>query len=822
MAKRPAPKKPATKAKRKTAAKSKAPAERKSPAKAKAKTAKRKPTKRKTAKKRRFTLKRLLAYLVLIGLLAAAVFTLYLDVTVRARFEGKRFALPARVYARPLELYPGLKLSPEDIRHELDLLRYRRAADPGQPGSYAWNGSTLDLRTRPFVFGDGSQAALSLRVEFRGGRVAELSQRGRNKALAIARLDPPLIGGIYPGRNEDRILVQLKDAPQWLIDALIATEDRRFYSHYGLDPLGIARALVVTVGGGRVQGGSTLTQQLAKNFFLTPERTLQRKFTEMVMALLLELHYSKQEILETYLNEVYLGQDGNRAIHGFGLAASFYFDKPLNELSVPQAALLVGMLKGPSYYSPRRHPQRALKRRNLVLEEMAQDGKLSPRQLARAQAAPLGVVARPPSGASPYPAFLQLVYRQLKRDYRDEDLRSEGLGIITTLDPVAQRAAERALSGRLARLEKDRRLKSGTLQGALVITSTQNAEVQAVVGGRDPRFEGFNRALDAQRPIGSLVKPVVYLTALEHPQRYTLATLLDDSPLLLKQKGSEDYAPQNFDKRFHGRVPLIDCLVHSYNVPTVRLGLAVGIPQVLDNLRRLGARSPLPGFASSLLGAGELAPLEVAQVYQTIAAGGFRTPLRAIRAVLTSRGEPLKRYPLKVEQTSDPAALYLLTTAMQEVVRRGTARSLDRYLPASLDIAGKTGTTDGLRDSWFAGFTGDRLAVAWVGRDDNRPTGLTGASGAMVVWGQALAALDPQPLVPTQPDNVAWAWVDPASGLLSARGCPGAMNLPFIAGSAPTRRAACGGSLEQSMEELGQGMEKMGTKVKRWFERIFD
>ncbi|MFH2127214.1 MAG: transglycosylase domain-containing protein, partial [Pseudomonadota bacterium] len=557
-------------------------------------------------------------------------------------------------------------------------------------------------------------------------------------------------------------------------------------------------------------------QQLAKNFFLTPERTLQRKFTEMVMALLLELHYSKNEILETYLNEVYLGQDGNRAIHGFGLAASFYFDKPLKELSVSQAALLVGMLKGPTYYSPRRNPKRALKRRNFVLQEMAEQGTLSKRQLAMAKAAPLGVVRRPPSGTSPYPAFLQLVYRQLKRDYRDQDLRSEGLRIITTLDPAVQRAAEQALSNRLARLEKARRIKGGALQGAAVVTSTQNAEVQALVGGRDPRFEGFNRVLDARRPIGSLIKPVVYLTALQQPQRYTLATLLDDSPLVLKQKGTADYAPQNYDKEFHGQVPLVDALAHSYNVATVRLGLAVGIPKVMANLKRLGAERELPGFASSLLGAGELSPLEITQVYQTIAGGGFRTPLRAIRTVLTAQGEPLKRYPLKVEQESDAASLFLLTTAMQEVVRRGTARSLAHYLPPSLDIAGKTGTTDGLRDSWFAGFTGDRLAVVWVGRDDNQPTGLTGASGAMMVWGQAMAALDPAPLTLTPPDNLEWVWVQASSGLRSSRGCPGAVRLPFITSSAPTQSAGCGGG------SVGDAVEEMGTTVKRWFERIFD
>jgi penicillin-binding protein 1B len=638
--------------------------------------------------------------------------------------------------------------------------------------------------------------------------VRGLLDHGDGQPLQLARLEPALIGGIYPGKNEDRVLVRLDEVPRHLVDALIAVEDRRFYAHHGIDPRGIARAIIATASGDGVQGGSTLTQQLVKNFYLTAERTLRRKLTEMVMAVLLEAHYSKEEILETYLNEVYLGQDGNRGIHGFGLAAPFYFDKPLSHLDNSEAALLVGMLKGPTYFSPRSHPKRALERRNLVLAQMAEAGVITGQQLRSAKAAPLGVVDRPSRGTSPYPAFLNLVYRQLMRDYRDEDLRSEGLQIFTTLDPRVQHSAESALSKRLARLEIARGIKSGKLQGALIVTSTQNAEVQAVVGGRDPRFEGFNRALDAQRPIGSLIKPVVYLTALQEPQNYTLATLLDDSPLVLQQAGTDDWAPQNYDKEFHGEVPLRAALVNSYNVPTARLGLALGVSRVMANLRSLGIERDLPEYASSLLGANTLSPLEVTEVYQTIAGDGFRTPLRAIRAVLTAEGEPLQSYPLNVEQEIEAAPLYLLTAAMQDVVREGTARELGAYLPAALEIAGKTGTTDDFRDSWFAGFTGDRLAVVWVGRDDNGPTGLTGASGAMTVWGDMMAGLNPAPLILTEPDNIERTWIDPVSGLLSDEGCRDAVELPFITGSAPTESAPC-------------GPRSLGRSIKGWFERTF-
>ncbi|OEU63125.1 MAG: penicillin-binding protein 1B [Desulfuromonadales bacterium C00003094] len=764
---------------------------------------------KKTAKNRRWLTKRkfLLAASLLV-LLLAAMYILFLDFTVRTRFEGRRFALPARVYARPLELYTGLKLAPSELVAELELLGYRETTSPRESGSYQWRNQQVELVTRPFTYGDGPQESSSLRVSFAGDRVTALQGRADNAAIELLRLDPALIGGIYPGNNEDRVLVRLDEVPQLLVDALIAVEDVRFYSHRGIDPRGIARALVMTVSGKSVQGGSTLTQQLVKNFFLSAERTVRRKLNEMVMALLLEVHYSKEEILETYLNEVYLGQDGNRAIHGFGLASSFFFDKPLMQIDLPEAALLVGMLKGPTYYSPRRHSQRALDRRNLVLGEMAEARFITDQQLLAGRITPLGVVDRPPRGISPYPAFLSLVHRQLRRDYRDEDLRSEGLQIFTTLDPWVQRSAEKALSQQLKRLEQGRGIATDSLQGALLVTDAQNGEVQAVVGGRDPRFEGFNRALDAQRPIGSLIKPVVFLTALQQPQNYTLATLLDDSPLLLQQPGTDDWQPQNYDKKFHDQVPLHSALAHSYNVSTARLGLQLGLSSVLENLQRLGIDRQLPGYAASLLGADTFSPLEVAQLYQTLASGGFRIPLRAIREVLTFAGQPLQRYPLKVEQVVDVSSNFLLTVALQEVVQQGTARGLHRYLPAELNLAGKTGTTDEFRDSWFAGFSGDRLGVVWVGRDDNQPAGLTGASGAMTIWAEMMVGLDLEPLILPIPDSIEHVWIESKSGLRSAAGCPDAVELPFVTGSAPTESTSCGPG-------------SMGNPIKSWFERIF-
>lgn len=748
----------------------------------------------------------------LLCLAALAGYALYLDYTIRAAFEGKRFAWPSRVYARALELYPGAKLTRAAFARELARLNYRESpAALREPGSFRRTLAGYEFVTRPFTFWDGTQPARAFSLEFddEAGTVRALREAHDGTEVTLLRLEPPLIGGIYPGHNEDRLLVKLDQVPPHLVEALIAIEDRQFYTHWGIDPRGIARALVATLSGQGVQGGSTITQQLVKNFFLSAERTFWRKFTEMIMALLLELHYDKRDILETYINEVYLAQDANRAIHGFGLASHFFFDKPVERLALHEVALLVGMVKGPAYYDPRRHPERARARRDLVMQEMARLGFITQEAFVAAKALPLGIVARPPAGTSPYPAFLDLVYRQLRRDYREEDLKSEGLRIFTTLDPEVQMAAEQALARRLAAIEKARRLPSGQLEGAVVVTRTQTGEVLAVVGGREARFAGFNRALDARRPIGSLIKPVVYLTALEHPERYTLATLLDDSPLVWKERGREDWRPANYDESFHGAVPLYQALAQSYNVATARLGLELGVERVLARVEALGAGRRLNGYAASLLGANELAPIEVAQIYQTIADGGFRTPLRAIREIVTADGRPLQRYPLTVAQVAAAAPVYLLTAALQTVVREGTAQGLAAYLPPKLGIAGKTGTTDGRRDSWFAGFSGDRLAVVWVGRDDNAPSGLTGASGALTVFGELMAALDPEPLHLPQPDDIEWVRIDPASARRIEDGCESpaaAVELPFIKGSAPEETVPCEGT----------------PKRRSWFRRLFE
>jgi penicillin-binding protein 1B len=735
-----------------------------------------------------------LFHLTILFILALSSWALWTSHTVRQQFEGRRWTLPARVYARPMELYSGLTLSPETLSAELDALGYRKVPKNTGPGQYALENNALLLWTRGFTFWDTEEPSRSIRVQFNGHRVESLKEAGESsRSLALVRVEPQAIATIYPAHHEDRILVKIKEVPPMLIKALIAVEDRGFRRHFGIDPLAIARAIIANLrAGGIRQGGSTLTQQLVKNFFLTQERTLWRKVNEAMMAVTLEWHYSKDEILEAYLNEIYLGQDGARAIHGFGLAAPFYFGQPIGELKVHQLALLAGLARGASYYDPRRHPERALGRRNHVLALMVEQGMLTAEQGRLYINAPLDLAKHPMQPLDRFPAFLDLVRRQLSRDYREEDLRTEGLQIFTTLDPQIQRKAEGALIHRLGQLEKQRGIKPDTLDAAAVITGTDNGEVLALVGGRRAHYAGFNRVLDAKRPIGSLVKPAVYLAALSRPDRYHVVTPLNDAPLSLKDRRGNVWTPQNYSKKYHGVIPLKTALANSYNLATVRLGMDIGLGQVKNTLAELGVEAEIPAYPSILLGSLELSPFEVTQMYQTLASGGFNIPLRAIREVLAKDGKPLRRYGLSVRQAIRPAPVFLTNYLLTEVVRTGTARALVSELPGAFPFAGKTGTTDELRDSWFAGFGSDRLAVVWLGRDDNQPAGFTGADGAMRIWSDLMRERPPSPLDLAAPKGVTWNWVDAAAGHLTDSSCPGAIRLPFIQTSDTIPYQACG------------------------------
>jgi penicillin-binding protein 1B len=534
--------------------------------------------------------------------------------------------------------------------------------------------------------------------------------------------------------------------------------------------------------------------------------------TEAIMALRLEKHFSKDDILVAYLNEVYLGQDGSRAIHGFGLGSEYYFAKPLPELDVNELAMLIGIVKGPSYYDPRKHPDRVLARRNLVLLELAREHLIDDTAASRAAALPLGL--RPPGG-NYVPAYLDLVRRHLKRDYAEADLAAAGLSVYTSLDPRAQAAAERALTQNLKRLDAASKVKNDHLDGAVIVTEPGSGDVIAVVGGRDAGTGGFNRALDAHRPIGSLVKPAVYLTALESGT-YNAATLIEDAPIELKLPDGSVWAPENFEHQVYGQVPLVRALADSMNLATVKLGLELGLPKVSETLQKLGLDTAPVQNPSMLLGTVEMTPLEVVQVYTSLANGGFRARLRAVRAVLDEQGKPLKSFKVQVEEVAPPAAVYDLDQMLTLVITHGTAREAAARLPHTV-AAGKTGTSSDTKDSWFAGFTGSYLAVAWVGYDDNRATGLTGAAGALPVWIDTMVSLKSSSFQPVAPETVEDRWIDFSDGLETTPACSSdAVVVSVPKGTVLPLKPDCKISPSSKAPPTGT----LADKIKAWFKNL--
>ncbi len=732
----------------------------------------------------------------LVGLLGVWILGKQLDKEYQlgdGALDGVLWELPSRVYARPLELYVSKRLTLANLITELGYLNYKSDSRLSKPGTYAVNDNQVLIYKNGFHFWDNKEPEKLIRITLSDDKITELMDMNELTDIAITRLEPLLIGSIYPKNGQDRILISLEETPPVLVDTILATEDRRFYSHPGLDFKGLVRAIVQGIKKGRLsQGASTLTQQFVKNHYLTRKRAISRKVKEAIIAVILEYHYSKKQILEGYLNEIFLGQDGGRAIHGFGLAAEFYFGKPLKELSVHQIASLVALIREPVRANPFRHPEYAKRRRGLVLDVMVSQKLISAQEANIADSLPLDTVNKAKRKKKErYFSFLQLVKSQLSKEYDQKSL-SEGLNIFTTLDPTVQDEVERSIKKALPRLEKRRGLKSGFLQVASVIVNTATAEVVAIVGDRDSERKGFNRAIMAKRQPGSLLKPVVYLAALEYPQKYTLTTMIDDSPLVYRS-GGETWSPKNYSKRNRGRVPLINGLVHSYNIPTARIALDIGIDDFIGRLEDLGARKGLPKYPSIVLGSVAMTPLEVAQVYESLANGGYRMPLRAITSITDAYNRPVEHYDIKSTKVISDEPYYLIIKAMQDIVKRGTAARLKSKISADLHIAGKTGTTDDYRDSWFAGFSGNYLNVVWVGNDDNKRTGLSGSNGAMRVWMDIMKGLPLKPLSPLKPASVEEVNVDLSTGLLASSNCAGNRTevLPFIVGTAPTYFSRC-------------------------------
>lgn len=729
----------------------------------------------------------ILLIIIIVAMVFMTLYLIKLDRTITQKFEGKRWNIPAKVYSQPLELYKGAPVDDNTIKTWLDLLNYRKDNAYDRTGTYSKKNNTYFIHTRGFNYNaqdvDKEQV---IKLTINGKQIENIQSTLPNES-GIIRLEPVGIGGIYPDNNEDRIVTALEDVPQPLIDALIATEDRSFYQHKGISLRGIARAVVNNFSGRSMQGGSTITQQLIKNFYLNSDRTLKRKVNEALMAVLLELHYSKDDILQAYLNEIYLGQNGNRSINGFGLASQFYFNQPLSELRVDQQAFLVGLAKGPSVYNPRRYHDNALKRRNIVLANMKTTGKISDEVYEKAIDQPLKVIEKPSVGKSRFPDFLDIVKRELNDVYHADDLKNEGLKIISTLDPIAQLAADKAVDNKLSELRK-RNKKTSNLEGALVSANPETGELVAVVGsGSD--FTGFNRAVDAKRQVGSLLKPIIYMTALESG-KYNLASSVDDSPITINLKDGKKWTPRNYDHRDHGYVPLTTALSNSYNQSAVRLGHEFGVDTFIAQLRRMGVKDKIPAYPSVLLGSVNLSPMDMLGVYQVFATGGFRTPIHSIRSVADDRGRILQRTGLNTERSIPPEANFLTNYALQDVVKLGTAKRA-QSLGSHLKLAGKTGTTNDYRDAWFAGYSGNYVSVVWVGRDDNKPIGLSGGSGALPVWIDYMKRLKLTPVVMPEPEGIEWLWLENNSGKLSNEQCPNSRYLPVMSSHLPEEASAC-------------------------------
>ncbi len=712
----------------------------------------------------------LLLKLFIVFIVLIVIYGVYLDQKIRSRIDGKVWQLPAAVYGRMVNLEPDMSISKNEMVKLLTATQYREVSQMTRPGEFTVQANSIEMIRRPFDFPDSKEGQVRARLKFDGDHLESIENMESRRQFGFFRLDPRLITMLSSPNGEQRLFVARSGFPDLLVDTLLATEDRHFYEHDGISFYSIGRAMLANLTAGRtVQGASTLTQQLVKNLFLSSERSYWRKANEAYMALIVDARYSKDRILELYMNEVYLGQSGDNEIRGFPLASLYYFGRPVEELSLDQQALLVGMVKGASIYNPWRNPKLALERRNLVLRLLQQQQVIDQELYDMLSARPLGV--QPRGGViSPQPAFMQMVRQELQAKLGDKVKDLSGVKIFTTFDSVAQDAAEKAATEGVPALKKQRKLAD--LETAMVVVDRFSGEVRAMVGGAEPQFAGYNRAMQARRSIGSLAKPATYLTALSQPNRFRLNTWIADAPLALRQPNGQVWSPQNDDHRYseNGQVMLVDALTRSMNVPTVNLGMTLGLPAVTDTWKKLGVpENQLHPVPAMLLGALNLTPVEVAQAFQTIASGGNRAPLSALRSVIAEDGNVLYQSFPQAERAVPAQAAYMTLWTMQQVVQRGTGRQLGAKYPG-LHLAGKTGTTNNNVDTWFAGIDGREVVITWVGRDNNQPTKLYGASGAMSIYQRYLTNQSPIPLVLTPPEDVVDMGVDDGGNFLCSGG----------------------------------------------------
>ncbi len=710
---------------------------------------------------------------------------------------------PSRLYGAPLVLRRGDAMSAWRLERELATLHYRGSEGPPVPGSYRLDddGGAILVRRSPTP--RGWRPAGRLEIGLAGGRVARLVWDGQNVEEVF--LEAPVIAALYGPARYERRPARLEDLPEHLVQAVLAAEDARFFGHQGLSLRGIVRAAWVNLRGGELrQGGSTLTQQLVKNLFLTHERTVGRKLREAVLALFVDARYSKRAILNAYLNEIYWGESEGANLMGVGAASWAYFGKEPEQLDLCEAAVLAGMIRSPGSYSPARRPEAARERRDWVYDRMVAKGTL-PEETAAAMKHRDLCFAPQPLVAARAPYFADLVRTEAAERFGLGILEDAGYAILTTLRVVDQRAAEEAVAGGLEDLEEGWESESGAagpIQAALVSLDPRSGAILAYLGGRDYGASQFDRASQAHRQAGSAFKPVVYATALSRGVA-TPATLLEDAPLTVAL-ASSIWSPQNSDDEYRGWVTVRQALEDSLNVPTARLALATGLPEIVEMARRLGVRGRLEPYPALALGAFEVTPLELATVYATFAAGGRRPPLHAIEGVLDRVGSPVEGRALeRPERVLHEATAFVITSMLRGVLDRGTAASV-RRMGVTDPLAGKTGTTNERRDSWFAGYSPERTTLVWVGYDENSRTRLSGARAALPLWARFTHAVRPArgyaAFVP--PPGLRTATIDPTSGQLATNRCPTWTTEYFLDGTVPSEVCALpGGWFRQPLDE---------------------
>jgi penicillin-binding protein 1B len=756
-----------------------------------------------------------------------------LDRVVVSRFEGQRFRVPSRVLSAPTILYPGVDIERIGLRGLLDRLGYRSETRRGRLdlgrlaiGHQAWAKGGARVHLRGFDHPTRPERPRDVLLSLDGKVVREIRELPEGRPLGAVLLEPEPVGSYYGPDREQRDLVQLADVPQHLIDAILAVEDQRFQSHHGVDVRRIVGAALANLKAGSIrQGGSTLTQQLAKNFFLTPDRTVRRKLDE-AMAMIMEARYAKDEILEAYLNEIYLGQRGATAVHGVGEAARYYFGKPVRHLRAAESALLAAIIQSPNATSPFRHEEKAVERRNLVLALMYDQGRLDAASYREAREDPLVLAARTQEirGAR---YFLDALRRQLPEVYGPDTLASEGLRIYSTLDFRLQQAAINALVSGLEDLEKRhprlrRDIGSRRLQGCLIALRPQTGEVLALVGGRSYGVSQFDRCTQARRPAGSAFKPFVYVAALEPTgggPRITLASVLDDSPLRVDLP-TGPWQPENFDHKFHGNVSVREAMERSLNVATARLAQDVGIGRVADTARRLGIESPLPAVPSLALGAADVSPLEMARAYATLAGGGVRPEIRTFEDLVDANGNTVARRDIGFRRVIDGGTAWLTVSLLEGVVERGTAYGVRR---SGLEgpVAGKTGTSDDERDAWFVGFTPELVVAVWVGFDEPQSLGISASRVAVPIWTRFVVEATGGSVRGSflAPPEIRELDIEPDTGALALSGCPVARREYFLAGTEPTHTCPPG---RDPGFELDREADRLRDAFMKWLDDVMN